>query len=344
MDSLTQIVLGAAVGEVMLGKKIGNKALLFGAIAGTIPDLDVVLNLFTDDPISKIRIHRSYSHSMFTHFVLALPLTWLSLRWSKAEISKMRWYWFWFLGLFTHALLDCCTTYGTRLFLPFTDYQVAFNNVSVVDPLYTIPFLLILATCMFIKRHNPKRIKIAWVSIAISSLYMLFTFFFKYTAYQKLQNHFTQTHPNVSNTQMQTSPTIFNALLWAGMVHNQDSMWVAEYSIIAPQVPIHWRGYPRQEKWLTNFKANKDYKTIHWFADDQYIIEPKSEDSLHFYNVKWGSMNPKGKTAEEEFMIYYKLVKNDNQLKITAEEPDTKKFDFKKAFRDLWNRIIGKEN
>jgi len=43
MDSLTQIVLGAACGEIALGKKIGNKALLFGAIGGTIPDLDVIL-------------------------------------------------------------------------------------------------------------------------------------------------------------------------------------------------------------------------------------------------------------------------------------------------------------
>jgi len=43
MDSLTQIVLGAAVAEVVGGKKLGNKAPLWGAIAGTIPDLDVFL-------------------------------------------------------------------------------------------------------------------------------------------------------------------------------------------------------------------------------------------------------------------------------------------------------------
>ena len=45
MDSITQIVLGAACGEAVLGKKIGNKALLFGAIGGTIPDLDVFLGI-----------------------------------------------------------------------------------------------------------------------------------------------------------------------------------------------------------------------------------------------------------------------------------------------------------
>ena len=49
MDSLTQIVLGASVGELVLGKKIGNKSILWGAIAGTIPDLDVLLRYFTDE-------------------------------------------------------------------------------------------------------------------------------------------------------------------------------------------------------------------------------------------------------------------------------------------------------
>ena len=42
MDSLSQLVLGAAVGEAVLGRKLGNKAILWGAIGGTIPDLDVL--------------------------------------------------------------------------------------------------------------------------------------------------------------------------------------------------------------------------------------------------------------------------------------------------------------
>ena len=49
MDSLTQIVLGAAVGEVMLGRKVGNRAILWGAVAGTIPDLDVYCGYLFDD-------------------------------------------------------------------------------------------------------------------------------------------------------------------------------------------------------------------------------------------------------------------------------------------------------
>ena len=63
MDSLTQIVLGAAVGEAVLGRKIGNKAILWGAIAGTIPDLDVLSKLFVDD-VTANEWHRGFSHSI----------------------------------------------------------------------------------------------------------------------------------------------------------------------------------------------------------------------------------------------------------------------------------------
>ena len=63
MDSLTQIVLGASVGEAVLGKKVGNKAALYGAIAGTIPDLDVLAGYFVDE-ITAIEWHRGFSHSI----------------------------------------------------------------------------------------------------------------------------------------------------------------------------------------------------------------------------------------------------------------------------------------
>src|SRR5690606_14219318 len=118
MDSLTQIVLGAAVGEKILGKKLGNKALLYGAIAGTIPDLDVFAGKFFD-PITAIEIHRGLSHSILFFLLLSPLLGWLLSKFEqKNNITFREATWFWFLGLFTHALLDAFTTWGTQLFYP----------------------------------------------------------------------------------------------------------------------------------------------------------------------------------------------------------------------------------
>ena len=69
MDSITQIVLGAACGEIALGKKIGNKAILFGAIGGTIPDLDVIIGrLYYTNEIDNLAFHRGFTHSVFLRF------------------------------------------------------------------------------------------------------------------------------------------------------------------------------------------------------------------------------------------------------------------------------------
>ena len=57
MDSITQAALGAAVGEVVLGKKVGNKATLWGAFGGTLPDLDIFLNPFLTD-VQSLVVHR----------------------------------------------------------------------------------------------------------------------------------------------------------------------------------------------------------------------------------------------------------------------------------------------
>ena len=76
MDSLTQIVLGAAVGETVAGRRLGNRALLWGGIGGTIPDLDVVANGFLT-PLQALVTHRGFSHSILFAIMGAFVFGWL---------------------------------------------------------------------------------------------------------------------------------------------------------------------------------------------------------------------------------------------------------------------------
>ncbi|HLS30827.1 MAG TPA: metal-dependent hydrolase, partial [Flavobacteriaceae bacterium] len=116
MDSLTQIVLGAAVGEAVLGRKIGNKAIYLGALGGTIPDFDVAAGFFTDT-VSALEFHRGITHSLVFAVGAGLLFAWLCEVWDKRATVK-QWWWFWFLCFFTHPLLDAHTTWGTQLFWP----------------------------------------------------------------------------------------------------------------------------------------------------------------------------------------------------------------------------------
>jgi len=81
MDSLTQIVLGAAVGEVVLGRKIGNRAMLWGAVAGTIPDFDVMIGSLFMNEINGLAFHRAITHSIFFavafSFLIAYYTNWI---------------------------------------------------------------------------------------------------------------------------------------------------------------------------------------------------------------------------------------------------------------------------
>ncbi len=156
MDSLTQIVLGAAVGEAVLGKKIGNKAMLYGAIAGTIPDLDIFASYFTDT-VTALEIHRGFSHSIFFSVLFAPIFGWLISKVERRSIASWKdWSLLMFWGLFTHPILDSFTTWGTQLFWPFAT-RLAFRNIFVIDPLYTLPFLLFLILAMRSKRDSKKR-------------------------------------------------------------------------------------------------------------------------------------------------------------------------------------------
>ncbi|MDC6470968.1 metal-dependent hydrolase, partial [Flavobacteriales bacterium] len=159
MDSLTQIVLGASVGELVLGKKIGNKAILWGAIAGTIPDLDVLLRYFTDE-ISATEMHRGFSHSIIFAVLIAPILGWLTkkIHFKINEVSFKDWTKLFFWTTVTHPLLDAHTTWGTQFFWPL-NYRLAYQNIFVVDPLYTLPFLFFLILTFCYQKKNSLRSK-----------------------------------------------------------------------------------------------------------------------------------------------------------------------------------------
>ena len=125
MDSLTQIVLGAACGEVALGKKIGNKAQLFGAIGGTIPDLDVIIGaLFYQNEIDSMAFHRGFMHSLvFAVFATVIFGFFFYEMYNKGKRKNTThlkdWMLLFLLSVGTHPILDSFTPYGTQLFFTF---------------------------------------------------------------------------------------------------------------------------------------------------------------------------------------------------------------------------------
>ena len=141
MDSVSQIALGAAIGLATMGRRTAVwKAALWGAVAGTVPDLDVFID--RGDPIRNMVLHRAETHAPFWLTLFSLPFGAAVARLHGEWALWRRWWLAIWLALVTHPLLDAFTVYGTQLALPFSNHPFGIGSVFIIDPLYTLPLLV----------------------------------------------------------------------------------------------------------------------------------------------------------------------------------------------------------
>ena len=334
MDSITQIVLGAAVGEAILGKKVGNKAILWGAIAGTIPDLDVLAN-FVVTSVRADELHRGFSHSILFSILVAPILGWLVHRlYKKKETATWKeWSWLMFGSLVTHPLLDVHTSWGTQLFWPL-EYKITYNNIFVVDPLYTLPFMALLILAMTLKRDNPRRRLYNTIGLAVSSSYMILTLCFKGIAHYNFVKNLNQQH--IVFKDLEAKPTVFNSILWCGYVETETSFSLGYYSLLDGSTPISFVSFPKKQALLGKMADEVLVKKLIKLSRGWYNIELKN-DTTYFYDLRFGQreMNndPNG------FVFCYKLYYENNVLIASPVRGDFKGAG--EALKKLFTRIKG---
>lgn len=406
MDSITQIVLGAACGEAVLGKKVGNRAMLWGAAGGTIPDLDVLANLFTDN-ITALAFHRGFMHSL-TFAVIAPPvLGWLVHRLYETELYRKKgyksyvlagtlllylllasvvnmipyllngkpnfitllialglgilvakrlhgtyykgeqpdikaswrdWGWVFFWSIFTHPLLDCFTNYGTQIFQPFSDYRVAFNTVSIVDPIYTVPFLLTLIVVSRLRWDSITRKIWNWAGILWSCGYLLFTVFNK----QRVNAVFERSlkAQGIVAERYLTYPTIFNNVLWYGVAESDTAYYYGLYSFLDTKPEVtHFEVIPKGHELLKNHENERDIKILKWFSKGYYNVFRKADGTLQLNNLCFGSMQEKI-TNDKDYIFRFNIVEKDGLAEVhESREPGDVS---KAAFQRFWERVKGK--
>jgi inner membrane protein len=282
MDSVTQAVLGAAVGEAVLGKHIGNKAAIAGAIIATIPDLDVLLTFFFT-PLQNISIHRGYSHSILFCILFSLLLAWWMKRrtWSD-HVPALRLYAFVFLTLCTHVLLDAFTTYGTQLFLPFTDYRVSFDSINIVDPFYTIPLLIgVVASLVVARKSHIRRSMPNTIGLIFSSAYLLFTLGNK----QGVEAAYEQAlkAQGIVAEKILTVPVKVGNMYWYGVGKTADSLYIGRYSRLDSK-GIVFNAFPINDYLLDGVNPELAER-LKWFAQGYYVVA-ESEGKIRVYNMQ----------------------------------------------------------
>lgn len=168
MDPITQAVLGGLAAQTLAKPKQAGKAVIIGAVAGMAADLDVLIRS-SADPLLALEYHRQFTHSLLfipvggLFCALVIQRLW-GRRWQLPFVFTLACS---ILGYGTHGLLDACTSYGTQLFWPFSNQRVAWDMISVVDPLFTLP---LLALVILAAKHQSKAYVLA--GMAWGALYL----------------------------------------------------------------------------------------------------------------------------------------------------------------------------
>jgi inner membrane protein len=275
VDSITQATLGAAVGEMMLGRRLGNRALAWGAFFGTLPDLDVILAPFLNTGWN-LWWHRGPSHSL----VVMIAASWflaphLAKLWKREKISRARAGWFVFAVWSTHVLIDCFTVYGTSVLWPLPVGRVAFNNLFIIDPLFTLPMLVALVWLAFLrtKKQVPKRRKLNAWGLGIATGYALLSIGMKFIASAGFEADLLR-RGTVFERRME-APTPFNIMLWRSVVDRGDEFWVGYRSVFESRAtPVRWTIYPKGTAALAGLGDVKEARTLDWFTGGWWIARP----------------------------------------------------------------------
>ena len=310
MDSLTHIALGACIGEAFAGKKLGKKAMLWGALVQSIPDIDFIAGTWLNTS-ENLLAHRGFTHSVLFAIIIVPLLALLAKKWHRPHnISLKKWILFFSTEMFVHLFLDGFNAYGIGWFEPFSHQRFSFNTIFVADPFFSIwpgiAFLMLLV----LKRNNKRRSRWWKLGVVLPTVYLFFCCIDKLNIDAGVNTAFT--NENIQPKKYITTPTPFNNLLWYVVAENDSGFYIGYRSLFDKKKAISFQFFPRNEYLLQNVSDHEELQRLKRFSKGFYTAELKT-DTLVFNDLRFGQIagwqNP-----QAQFVFHYYLQHSDNSL------------------------------
>ncbi len=335
MDSVTHTVLGACVGEIIAGKKLGKQAMLWGALANNLPDIDVFSSMWLSQ-VDSLLAHRGFTHSILFAIIISLLLAWF---FSRIHRNKKMLFKDWLLifasGAFIHIFIDALTCYGTGWYEPFSHLRVTMNVLFVADPFYTITLLIAFFALLIIPRKRQSRIKWARTALMISTAYIFYAFINKYSIDRYFRHELDRQH--IVYNRYFTTPAPLNNWLWYVVASNDSGYYVGYTSVFDKTDTIALRYCRRNEQLLSSLPQDKDLFSLKRFSKNYYTAN-LSNDTLYFSDIRFGTIGG-WNGSDEPFVFRYCLAKNaNNDLVIQRGRMRAAGGD---AIKSLWKRVKG---
>ena len=266
MDPLSQGTIGAAFAQSTANKNNIFKIGVIGFLAGLAPDLDVLIRS-SNDPILFLEYHRQFTHSLFFipfgSLIVALlifPLVKRSMGFKTVYLASL-------LGYATHGLLDACTSYGTQLFWPFSNERVTWNNISIIDPLFTIPILIFVGTAIKTRKRLFSFFAIGWAAFYLSLGFVQYE--------RTLSVAIELAHSRGHNAERLTlKPSFGNLILWKSIYQHEEKFYVDAIRTVRSSTwcsgeNIRMFDYQQHLPDLDeDSQQKKDIERFRWFSQD----------------------------------------------------------------------------
>jgi len=333
MDSITQAVLGASVAAISVAPEHRRKAIVAGAILGTMPDLDVLIDY--GDAVKNFTYHRGFSHSLFVLLPFSFSL-WLILRriWPPVRTAPRQWLLAISLALLTHPLLDAHTVYGTQLFWPLDFAPTSWSTIFIIDPLFTLPLFVGVSVMVICPKRQSAAIVLS-LAIALSSSYLSWSW---------LAKHLAEVHARKSLISLKldesaliATPTPFNTLLWRFIVLSDDVYLEGYYSLLSKDKKVRFERYPLRRRLTKEAAEIWSVSRLMWFSRG-FVKAVVNQDKLIMTDLRMG--------AEPEYVFNHVVAQRNGEI---WQEIQTELISPKMGFaevpgiwRKVWNGILGR--
>jgi inner membrane protein len=305
MDTFTHIVLGGCIGEAVASKQLGRKAILTGALAQSLPDIDF-LAYFWLDKTDNLLAHRGITHSVFFVVLVTLLFSFLATRlFNKRKVPAKCWLLLFGINLLVHIAIDGLNAYGVGWGEPFDNYRYSFHLLYVADPFFSI-FPFIAFVLLFIKRRPAFGRIVSFTGLGFALLYIAYAFFNKLSVESGVRNDMRK--QGIASNGFFATPTPLNCWLWFIVIKDSVGFYTG-YRSVFDRKETMLTYTPRNDFLLAETKNKTDVANLLTFSSDYYSVA-KQNDTLIFNVLRFGKVTG-WYDPNEKFAFHYFLDRPD---------------------------------
>lgn len=300
MDSITHLFVGGAIAAALAPASQRRAALLAGAALNSMPDIDVLPLMLSDDPVTRMVCHRGMTHSLLVLPFVAWALwAWFRSRGGRVSAASQRWFWIFQCALLAHPLLDAFTVYGTQLFWPLQVPPAMWSSLFIIDPVFSL-CLAVPCVIAWWARERPLAQRSLVAGLVLSMGYLGLSQVAKWQVEREAERSLAAM--GLREAPRFSVPMPFNILLWRVVAMTPDGFVEGERSLVADGGAMQFRRYASD---VDSLEAVRDFDAVQrldWF-NHGFMKAQRRDELLVLSDLRMG--------AEPDYSFRFAIARHD---------------------------------